>query len=372
MGAELLTLDEAMTHAVELAHRGPSHGPNPQVGCVILAPEVLSQGRRRVLARGWHRGAGTLHAEADALANAIREGVDVAGATAVVTLEPCNHTGRTGPCSLVLVNAGVADVVVGVSDPNPVASGGAEYLRSHGVRVTTGFHAAEGEELLRVWLASVRSGRPYVTLKTATSIDGCVAAADGTSKWITGTAARRHAHEIRATIDAILVGTGTVLADDPELTAREADGSLAEHQPLRVVLGEREIPDGARLHQREPAPLHIASRDVHHALRVLAHSDIRHLLVEGGPTIASAFLAAGVVDEIHSYVAPLFIGDGRRVTGGLGGTSMSDARRFHTVATATLGDDVLLVARASQPHTTLVRGTGPAPPSASADRSQSG
>nr|WP_081448073.1 bifunctional diaminohydroxyphosphoribosylaminopyrimidine deaminase/5-amino-6-(5-phosphoribosylamino)uracil reductase RibD [Sanguibacter keddieii] len=365
-----------MAHALDLARRGPAHGPNPQVGCVILAADTADATRtagtpgatsaggaeasrpRRVLAVGWHRGAGTPHAEADALARASASGVDVRGATAVVTLEPCNHTGRTGPCAQALLDAGVAEVVVSVGDPNPVASGGMGHLRSHGVAVRTGLLADEGEELLRVWLTSVRAGRPFVTLKTATSLDGCVAAADGSSRWITGPQSRAHAHTVRATVDAILVGTGTLLADDPTLTARPpvpegevGDGvpEPAVHQPLRVVVGERAVADDARVRGGDGRFVHLATHDVHEVLARLAALEVRHVLVEGGPTVATAFVTAGVVDEIHSYVAPVLVGDGRRAVGALGGQSIDDAVRWSTSTVERLGEDVLLVARAVRP-----------------------
>lgn len=355
-------LDEAMAYALDLARRGPAHGPNPQVGCVLLAPspgrDVSGVAARAVLAVGWHRGAGTPHAEADALARAAADGVDVRGATAVVTLEPCNHTGRTGPCAQALLDAGVGEVVVSVSDPNPLAAGGAEHLRAHGVEVRTGLMLDDGEELLRVWLTSVRQGRPFVTLKTATSLDGCVAAADGSSRWITGPESRGHAHGVRATVDAILVGSGTVAADDPMLTARLAAGDDPEaehgqasgvHQPLRVVMGERAVPDDARVRGDDGLLVHLPTHDVHEALARLAEREVRHVLVEGGPTVATAFVAAGVVDEIHAYVAPVLVGDGRRAVGALGGRSIDDAVRWSTSTVERLGDDVLVVARAVRP-----------------------
>lgn len=365
-----LTIDAAMTHALELAARGPAHGPNPRVGCVLLGPPVggraLPDGAapdsvdpypRPVLAEGWHRGAGTPHAEAAALAAARDRGVDVTGATAVVTLEPCAHTGRTGPCADALVAAGVAKVVLAVDDPNPVASGGAHRLREAGVRVVRGLRAAEGEELLRVWLTSVRRGTPYVTLKTATTLDGYVAAQDGTSRWITGPEARAHAHRVRAEVDAIVVGTGTLLADDPELTARvrregadeaaSAEG-LADHQPLRVVVGLRGIPASARVRGPGGELLHLLTRDVGEVLRRLGEREVRHVLVEGGPTLATAFLAAGVVDEVHAYVAPVLLGSGRRVVEGLGVATIADAHRFRTVEVRRVGGDALLVSRKSR------------------------
>jgi len=275
-----------------------------------------------------------------------------------VTLEPCNHTGRTGPCAQALLDAGVGEVVVSVSDPNPVAAGGAEHLRAHGVEVRTGLMLDAGEELLRVWLASVRLGRPFVTLKTATSLDGCVAAADGSSRWITGPESRGHAHGVRATVDAILVGSGTVAADDPTLTARPATGLADDHerssttpvhQPLRAVMGERPVPDDARIRGDDGRFIHLTTHDVHEALARLAALEVRHVLVEGGPTVATAFVTAGMVDEIHSYVAPVLVGEGRRVVGSLGGQSIDDAVRWSTSTVQRLGDDVLVVARAVRP-----------------------
>lgn len=336
-------LQTAMRRALALAAQGPAYGPNPRVGCVLLDPEG------QPVAEGFHRGAGTPHAEAAALADARSRGVDPRGTTAVVTLEPCAHHGRTGPCADALIEAGVAAVHVAVADPNPVATGGAARLRAAGIEVTTGLLADEGEELLRQWLHAVRTGRPYVTLKLATSLDGRVAAADGTSRWITGLQARAHAHTIRAQVDAIAVGTGTVLTDDPSLTARTIDGGLSEHQPLRVVVGRRAVPDDARLRGSGGALLHVPEHDLDAVLRELAEREVRHLLVEGGPTLATALLAAEAVDELHAYVAPVLLGAGATAVGDLGVTTIGDAARFTTHDVTRLGDDVLLVARRTQP-----------------------
>ncbi|MCF4120767.1 bifunctional diaminohydroxyphosphoribosylaminopyrimidine deaminase/5-amino-6-(5-phosphoribosylamino)uracil reductase RibD [Antribacter sp. KLBMP9083] len=338
-------LAAAMRRALVLAAQGPPHGPNPRVGCVILAPDGS------VVAEGFHRGAGTLHAEAAALANA--RDVDLRGTTAVVTLEPCAHHGRTPPCADALLEAGVAEVHVAVVDPNPTAAGGAARLRDAGVRVETGLLADAGEELLRPWLHAVRTGRPYVTLKLATSLDGRVAAPDGTSRWITGPQARAHAHTVRAQVDAIAVGTGTALADDPSLTARVPevaeghDGGDA-HQPLRVVVGHRALPDDARLRGPGGELLHLATHDPAEVLAALAARDVRHLLVEGGPVLATAFLTAGLVDELHAYVAPVLLGAGATAVGDLGITTIGDAARFETHEVRRLGDDVLVVARAAR------------------------
>lgn len=332
-------VEAAMRRALALAAQGPAHGPNPRVGCVLLDPGG------RTVAEGFHRGAGTPHAEAAALAAARADGVDPRGTMAVVTLEPCAHHGRTGPCADALIDAGVAAVHVAVADPNPVATGGADRLRAAGIAVTVGTLADEGEELLRPWLHAVRTGRPYVTLKLATSLDGRVAAVDGTSRWITGAPARAHAHTVRAQVDAIAVGTGTALADDPSLTARTVDGGLFEHQPVRVVLGRRTLPDGARLRGPGGALLQLPGHDLHAALDELGAREVRHLLVEGGPTLATALLAADVVDEVHAYVAPVLLGAGATAVGDLGVTTIDDAARFGTREVTRLGDDVLLVAR---------------------------
>lgn len=336
-------LETAMLRALALAAQGPAYGPNPRVGCVLLDPGG------RPVAEGFHRGAGTPHAEAAALADARSRGIDPRGTTAVVTLEPCAHHGRTGPCADALIEAGVATVHVAVADPNPVATGGAEKLRAAGIEVTTGILADEGEELLRPWLHAVRTARPYVTLKLATSLDGRVAAADGTSRWITGPQARAHAHTVRAQVDAIAVGSGTALTDDPSLTARTVDGSLFDHQPLRVVVGRRTVPDDARLRGPGGALLHLPEHDLDVVLRRLAEREVRHLLVEGGPTLATALLAADAVDELHAYVAPVLLGTGATAVGDLGVTTIGDAARFTTQDVTRLGDDVLLVARRTRP-----------------------
>ncbi|MBO3093430.1 bifunctional diaminohydroxyphosphoribosylaminopyrimidine deaminase/5-amino-6-(5-phosphoribosylamino)uracil reductase RibD [Cellulomonas dongxiuzhuiae] len=331
-----------MRRALELAARGP-YGPNPRVGCVLLAPDGTTLGE------GWHRGAGTPHAEVAALADARERGAQVRGATAVVTLEPCDHTGRTGPCSVALLDAGVARVLVAVADPNPVAAGGADRLRAAGVDVVTGVLGEQGVEALGAWLPAVRGGRPFVTLKIATSLDGRVAAADGTSRWITSDVARRHAHALRQQVGAIVVGTGTVLLDDPSLTARAVDGSLVEQQPLRVVVGSRDVPPGARLRGPGGELVQVRTHDPARVLAVLHEREVRHVLVEGGPTLAAAFLAAGLVDEVHAYVAPVLLGAGAGAVGDLGITTISQALRLVPNQVLPLGPDVLVVATPQHP-----------------------
>ena len=333
---ESVTAEQAMRRALSLAARGPATGVNPQVGCVLL------NDAGEVVAEGWHRGAGTAHAEVDALSHV----QDAAGLTAVVTLEPCNHTGRTGPCSVALINAGIKRVVYSVSDPNPAAGGGAQRLEQAGVTVESGLLADETAELLHPWLVSVKHQRPFVTVKWASSLDGRAAAADGTSQWITGTAARLHVHERRAASDAIIVGTGTVLADDPELTARGEAGELTEHQPIPVVIGTRAVPAGAKLRSHPAGLIETGTRDVAAVLSDLyLNHDIRHVFVEGGPTVASAFIAAGLADEYLVYIAPTVLGGPGLALGDIGVGTIADQRRLELTSVQQLGDDILITAR---------------------------
>lgn len=326
-----------MRRALVLAERGPARGVNPRVGCVILAPDG------RTLAEGWHRGAGTPHAEVDALE---RLAPDAArGATAVVTLEPCNHTGRTGPCSQALIAAGIARVVYAVDDPGDHSSGGAGTLRDAGVEVERGLLADEVEAFLGDWLFAARARRPRVTVKWASSLDGRAAAADGSSRWITGPEARADVHLRRSAADAIAVGTGTVLADDPSLTARDADGELLEAQPVPVVFGRREVPAGAALARHPHDVLQFAGADLASDLVELQRRGIRSLFVEGGPTLASAFLAAGLADELLVYLAPAVIGGPRTAVADVGVATIADALRYDFADFVRLGDDLLVVAR---------------------------
>lgn len=331
----------AMQRALELAERGPASGVNPRVGCVILSPGG------EILAEGWHRGAGTAHAEVDALAKLEPGGAR--GATAVVTLEPCNHTGRTGPCALALLEAGVARVVYAATDPGRASSGGAERLRDGGVDVVGGVLASEVEALLDDWLFAARNRRPRVIVKWASSLDGRAAAADGSSQWITGRAARTDVHRRRAAADAIAVGTGTVLADDPSLTARDDDGALLETQPVPVVFGRRPVPADAAVRRtaaRHPGHelIQLEGAELAADLERLAARGIRSLFVEGGPTLASAFLAAGLADELLVYLAPKLLGGPMLALGELGVAGIDGALRYRFDTVERLGEDVLLIA----------------------------
>jgi len=331
----MTTAESLMRHALSLAAHGPATGVNPQVGCVLV------NDAGEIVAEGWHRGAGTPHAEVDALSKI----PDATGLTAYVTLEPCNHTGRTGPCSVALQAAGVSRVVYSVSDPGEASSGGAEFLREHGVVVEGGLLAAEVSEFIHPWLTAARLGRPFVTVKWASSLDGRAAADDGTSQWITGTAARQHVHEQRSRADAIVVGTGTVLADDPSLTARGDGGELMEHQPIPVVIGERGVPENSKLARDPRGVIVTGSRDLPGILAELWDRDIRRIFVEGGPTLASAFIAAGLADEYLVYLAPVVIGGSKTATTDVGVGTMADLGRLTITHVERLGEDLLVVAR---------------------------
>ena len=331
-----------MRRALELAASGPWPDPNPRVGCVLVGPDGA------LVAEGHHRGAGTAHAEAAALATA---GDRARGTTAYVTLEPCSHTGRTGPCAQALVAAGVAEVVYGQSDPNPSASGGAEVLRAAGVLVTGGVLADEAAALNARWARTIALGRPLVTWKFAATLDGRSAAADGTSRWITGDPARADVHALRATRDAVVVGTGTLLADDPQLTVRMPLGGLAPCQPLRVVMGMRAVPSGARVHEGPGEVLHLPTRDPRVALISLWDKGIRDIWLEGGPTLAAAFIEAGLVDEVYAYLAPALLGSGASAVGDLGVTTISDIRRLVLEDVTVIGTDVRIRATTAGPRT---------------------
>ena len=312
---------------------GTARGPNPRVGCVLLSPSGDE------LAVGAHRGTGTVHAEVDAL----RQTTRARGATAVVTLEPCNHSGRTGPCAQALIDAGVARVVFGQLDPNPIAAGGADHLRAAGSDVEGGWLADESVALNRFWTIAVDRGRPFVTWKFAATLDGRSAAADGSSRWITSAAARADVHRLRGQADAIVVGTGTVLADDPALTVRPDASPQSAEQPVRVVIGIRALPPTARA--LIGGALVYPTHDLDEVLSDLGRREVRHLLLEGGPTLAGAFLAAGLIDEVVGYVAPVLLGAGPAALADAGITSMDRALRLETTDVTSFGPDLRITAR---------------------------
>ncbi|WP_055590324.1 bifunctional diaminohydroxyphosphoribosylaminopyrimidine deaminase/5-amino-6-(5-phosphoribosylamino)uracil reductase RibD [Streptacidiphilus griseoplanus] len=349
-----------MRRAVALAAQGlGGTSPNPVVGCVILAADGTIAGE------GLHHRAGGPHAEVAALRAA---GAAAAGGTAVVTLEPCDHSGRTGPCTRALLAAGIRRVVYAVSDPDPTASGGAETLRAAGLEVVGGVLAEEAALGNRYWLVAAARRRPFVTWKYGATLDGRVAAADGSSRWVTGPEARRDAHRLRASHDAVLVGAGTLRTDDPALDLRHG---VVGRPPLRVVAASsgHGLPVTARIWDGSaPTLLAVAEPgsaaglpgdvevlavprgprgrgvDLRALLRELYARGVRSVLAEGGPTLAGALLEAGLVDEVVGYLAPSVLGAGPSCLASEAMPSVGAAVRFEFTAVTRLGGDLRISA----------------------------
>ena len=355
-----------MARALELAraHLGET-SPNPTVGAVIVKDG-------RIIAEGWHSGPGQPHAEVVALQAA---GEAARGADMYVTLEPCDHYGRTPPCSLAIIQAGIARVFYATPDPNPQASGGAARMAAAGVAVYGGLGENEAREINRFFFHFIHTHRPYVIAKFATSLDGKIATRTGESQWITGPEARARGHDLRRQVDAILVGAGTVVADDPQLTARDRHGRPYPRQPLRVVLDSRgRVPPSARLFQPElPGHTLVATTaamgqshrailesqgvevvtlpaDAHGRVALLAllhhlgRREITSLMVEGGGEVLGSFFEAGVVQEVWAFLAPLVIGgeDAPGPIGGLGPARLAQATRLNSTTLEQVGKDWLL------------------------------
>ncbi|MBI5708421.1 MAG: bifunctional diaminohydroxyphosphoribosylaminopyrimidine deaminase/5-amino-6-(5-phosphoribosylamino)uracil reductase RibD [Armatimonadetes bacterium] len=337
--------EEAMRRAIRLSRRG-FPAPNPHVGCVLVRGGAI-------VGEGWHDYAGGHHAEVVALQQA---GERAIGATAYVTLEPCHHTGRTGPCTEALREAGVVAVRFACPDPNPRAAGGSSWLRSQGIEVEGGICEQEAARENTGWLRAMRLGRPFVTLKAACSLDGRIATASGESQWITGPAARRMGHRLRAEMGAVLVGRRTAELDQPRLTARIKG---VHNQPLRVLLDPKgKVPEDAPLF-REPgeairfvatgsartpfdveAPLLDGSLDLQALLAHLWNRGITGLLVEGGAVTAGSFLKAGLADRIDLFVAPIVLGDGPSWVEGPSVDRLSEAPRFDRTFARDVGGDL--------------------------------
>jgi diaminohydroxyphosphoribosylaminopyrimidine deaminase/5-amino-6-(5-phosphoribosylamino)uracil reductase len=372
---ELAFDDESfMRRALELARRGRGKSsPNPMVGAVVVSPDG------RIVGEGWHEWPGTRHAEPMALAAA---GSEARGATLYVTLEPCNHTGRTPPCAPAVIAAGIRRVVAATGDPNPNVNGqGFALLRDAGLRVEVGPMAAQAERLTAGFLKHTRTGLPFVTLKMAASLDGRVAARDGSSRWITGSAARDDVHSTRAESDAIMVGAGTVAADDPSLTIR-LDG-YDGRAPLRVVVdGRGRTPPAAAVCDRA-APTLVATTPMAPAARLdewrsagsevvvfdpvkgsgpevplralmaeLGRRDVQTVLLEGGPTLAWSAVRDGVVDRFVLYLAPKLVGgtNAPGVLGGEGIPGMDRALGVRIEDVERIGDDLKVVAVPAPPE----------------------
>jgi diaminohydroxyphosphoribosylaminopyrimidine deaminase / 5-amino-6-(5-phosphoribosylamino)uracil reductase len=348
-----------MRLALRLAQRGLGRvWPNPAVGCVIV------DARGAIAGQGWTQDGGRPHAETEALRQA---GVLARGATAYVTLEPCAHQGQTGPCAEALLAAGVTRVVSACEDPDPrVAGRGHARLREGGVEVLTGVLQSEARAVNAGFLSRIQKQRPFVTLKLASTLDGKIALPSGESKWITGEAARAHAHLVRAQHDAVLVGIGTVLADDPELTCRLP--GVDHRRLIRIVADSRaRLPTASKLAQgatRQPVWLLTGLKaqtaqlqasnvriipvaapegqlDLKEALRALAEAGLTRLLVEGGARLASSLLKSGLADQLLWYRAPSVMGDGASAVSGLGVGRLAEMPRVMRKETIRLGEDVL-------------------------------
>ncbi|GAA5070860.1 bifunctional diaminohydroxyphosphoribosylaminopyrimidine deaminase/5-amino-6-(5-phosphoribosylamino)uracil reductase RibD [Lysobacter panacisoli] len=349
-----------MAHALRLAERGLyTTKPNPMVGSVIAHGE-------EIVGEGWHQRAGEPHAEVFALRAA---GERAKGATAYVTLEPCAHTGRTGPCADALIAAGVSRVVAAMRDPFPQVDGaGFERLRAAGITVESGLMETQARVLNRGFLSRVQRGRPWLRVKLATSLDGRSALANGESKWISGEASRMDVQHWRARSGAIVTGAGTVLADDPQLTVRLGDDTPFV-APLRVVLdpglatvarGRVREGDAPTLYIHAPdakpprgiqaqlasVPVREGRFDLDAVLRLLAERGVNEIQLEAGATLAGAFLGAGLVDEVLLYVAPVLLGErARPMFDGLSIDTMAQKLRMSIVESRYLGQDVRLLLR---------------------------
>ncbi|MEP7059853.1 MAG: bifunctional diaminohydroxyphosphoribosylaminopyrimidine deaminase/5-amino-6-(5-phosphoribosylamino)uracil reductase RibD [Actinomycetota bacterium] len=367
---------ESMAHmerALLLAARGLGHvSPNPMVGAVVLTQQGA------VVGEGWHEGPGTPHAEVMALEQA---GERARGGAMVVTLEPCDHTGMTGPCSEALISAGIAEVVAATQDPNPLVNGsGFDRLRSAGVRVSVGPAEEGATSLNRAFLQHLRTGLPWVTLKMASTLDGKSAARDGTSKWITGVEARADVQQLRAWADAVVIGSGTALADDPSLTLRDPRYARAR-SPLRVLVDSsgRVPPSGHLFDTAAPTLVATTARTADALVRAwenagaevlvcdagsqgrvslgalladLGKRDIQGVLVEGGAGIAWGAVAEGIIDDVVLYLAPKLIGgdDAPSMVAGTGFAPISAALQLEFTSAEQIGPDLKVVARVHRDH----------------------
>ncbi|MEL6378781.1 MAG: bifunctional diaminohydroxyphosphoribosylaminopyrimidine deaminase/5-amino-6-(5-phosphoribosylamino)uracil reductase RibD [Pseudomonadota bacterium] len=356
---------QMMRRALALAENGVGFtAPNPVVGCVIAKAG-------RIVGEGWHQGhrwhpkKGRAHAEVEALRQA---GDAATGATAYVTLEPCNHTGKTSPCATALIRAGITRVVIAAEDPNPTAAGGIATLRTAGITVETGLCADEALAQTRAWRHQIGTGRPHVVAKFAASLDGKIATHTGDSQWITGPAARQRSHDLRQMADAIIVGAQTVMSDNPALTVR--DRELPSH-PLRVVLDStaRTSPMAKVFHGPGRALLVITDKTPAERLAAFEAMDVdilrtqsnidgridlkpllNHLtslgtttaMVEGGSSLLGSFFDAGLIDEVWAFLAPMIIGGGKNAFGGTGAASLTEALHLDHIQTEQVERDILI------------------------------
>lgn len=356
-----------MKRALFLARNGlRMTSPNPMVGCVIVKDG-------RIIGEGWHKKYGNPHAEIEAINYANNHGENIRGATVYVTLEPCSHFGKTPPCANRLVDEGVAEVITAMRDPNPKVNGnGIKILREAGIKVTElAEFETEAKFLNRGFVFVHKYARPFVSLKAAISLDGRMNLANGSSKWITGIESRTESHRMRAENDAVIVGIGTVLSDDPELTVRHVEGI----NPLRVILDSRlRTPTSAKIIGHDNKCLILTSEnsdrqkaealtdsgaeivrvkssgnhvDIHSALEYLAGRGVLTLMAEGGPEVLSAFLREGLADYMRLFIAPRIFGEGKSISTNMNFADVKSAFRLTNTITRKLGDDIITEGRLS-------------------------
>lgn len=326
-----------MRRALFLAEQGPLRDINPHVGCVVLDDSGAT------IAEGWHLGSGTEHAEINALNKLTPE--QRKNATVVVTLEPCNHTGRTGPCAQALIDFGIRRVVYALADPGKESSGGAEKLRQAGIEVIGGVCSDEVHQQIEPWLTSYTQQRPFVTVKWASSLDGRTAADDGSSQWISSPASRQLVHQQREQSDAIVVGTGTVLADNPSLTARDSEGKLREKQPVPVIVGTREIPKESKLFSHPNQPVFFNTHNLPDVLSNAYDLGLRNLYVEGGPTLISQLIQENLVDRFYIFLAPVLLGGSQLALTNLGVETLGMKHDVEIVRLERAEEDIFITAR---------------------------
>lgn len=327
----------AMQRAIALAEKGLGKtAPNPIVGALII------DSNGNVVGEGFHdRVNSPDHAEVVAIKAA---GVKAKGATIVVSLEPCNHSGRTGACVKAIIDAGITTVVFAVADPNEKAAGGADALRAEGVTVIEGVLKDEAAYSNRAWLMKIKKNRPYFTWKVAATLDGKVAAADGTSKWITNEVSRADVQVLRRQADAILVGTNTVIADNPHLIPRGEFAGYASN-PIRVICGEQELPKDSFVFDSAAQTVVVNSKDLDVLVEKLNELGVNHVLVEAGPTLASAMVDHCLMDELVIYQAPTLLGTGKPFFAFDYPTTITDQMRMDHISTQVLDGDVKSVYR---------------------------
>lgn len=322
-----------MARAIALSQLGLGRTfPNPIVGALLVsdAGEILGE--------GFH--AGGAHAEIEALADSASKSNNVQGSTMYVTLEPCNHHGRTPPCTIALIKAGIARVVFAIKDPNPIAQGGESRLTAAGIKVSSNLLEVEAKESNRAWLAKIETGKPYLIWKIASTLDGYIAASDGISQWITSEESRKAVHELRAESDAIVVGTGTALLDNPTLIPRGDS-----RRPMRIVVGLRSIPDTFNLFNGEAHTIFLKTRDLDSLISTLTDLQVNQVLIESGTGLGTALLKAGLIDEIHWYQAPTVLGGGRKAIGEMHLSTLAERMDFNIVDVRRSGPDTFTLLR---------------------------